>query len=48
MTLLILGERRSPAAKLDTDLDFGLVDNKGAAVDERRQALLFVYRRGDR
>jgi hypothetical protein len=46
------------AAKLDTDLDFdtvqriglehGLVDNKSAAVDERWQALRFVYRTRDR
>ena len=46
------------AAKLDTDLDFdtvqrigldhGLVDNKSAAIDERWQALRFVYRRSDR
>ena len=46
------------AAKLDTDLDFdtvqgiglahGLVDNKSAAIDERWQALRFVYRREDR
>ncbi|HKT44327.1 MAG TPA: hypothetical protein VJQ85_05965 [Gaiellaceae bacterium] len=46
------------AAKLDTDLDFdtvqrigldhGLVDNKSAAIDERWQALRFVYRRTDR
>lgn len=46
------------AAKLDTDLDFdtvqriglehGLVDNKSAAIDERWQALRFVYRTRDR
>jgi hypothetical protein len=46
------------AAKLDTDLSFeavqeiglgaGLVDNKSAAVDERWQALRFVYRLEDR
>jgi len=46
------------AAKLETDLDFdtvqriglenGLVDNKSAAVDERWQALRFVYRLSDR
>jgi hypothetical protein len=46
------------AAKLETDLDFdtvqriglahGLVDNKSAAIDERWQALRFVYRRSDR
>ena len=46
------------AAKLDSDLDFdtvqrigldhGLVDNKTAAIDERWQALRFVYRRSDR
>ncbi|HXR10884.1 MAG TPA: hypothetical protein VN770_01200 [Gaiellaceae bacterium] len=46
------------AAKLDTDLDFatvqtigldnGLVDNKSAAIDERWQALRFVYRVRDR
>jgi hypothetical protein len=46
------------AAKLETDLDFatvqrigldnGLVDNKSAAVDERWQALRFVYRLRDR
>jgi hypothetical protein len=46
------------AAKIDTDLDFaavqqvgldaGLVDNKSAAIDERWQALRFVYRRRDR
>jgi hypothetical protein len=46
------------AAKLDTDLDFatvqqigldnGLVDNKSAAIDERWQALRFVYRLRDR
>ena len=46
------------AAKLETDLDFevvqrvgldaGLVDNKSAAIDERWQALRFVYRVEDR
>ena len=46
------------AAKLDTDLDFdtvqriglaaGLVDNKSCAIDERWQALRFVYRLADR
>lgn len=46
------------AAKLETDLDFdavqqvglahGLVDNKSAAIDERWQALRFVYRLRDR
>jgi hypothetical protein len=46
------------AAKLETDLDFAtvqrigldnrLVDNKTAAVDERWQALRFVYRLRDR
>jgi hypothetical protein len=46
------------AAKLDTDLDFetvqrigldgGLVDNKSASIDERWQALRFVYRLADR
>jgi hypothetical protein len=46
------------AAKLDTDLSFeavqeigldaGLVDNKSAAIDERWQALRFVYRLEDR
>jgi hypothetical protein len=46
------------AAKLDTDLDFavvqevglshGLVDNKSASIDETWQALRFVYRRADR
>ena len=46
------------AAKLDTDLDFdtvqriglenGLVDNKSASIDERWQALRFVYRLSDR
>jgi hypothetical protein len=46
------------AAKIKTDLDFdtvqkagldvGLVDNKSAAIDERWQALRFVYRRADR
>jgi hypothetical protein len=46
------------AAKIETDLDFdtvqriglgaGLVDNKSAAIDERWQALRFVYRVEDR
>jgi hypothetical protein len=46
------------ASKLDTDLDFdavqrigldnGLVDNKVASIDERWQALRFVYRLRDR
>ena len=46
------------AAKLETDLDFtivqqvgleaGLVDNKSASIDETWQAVRFVYRRGDR
>ena len=46
------------AAKLKTDLDFdavqqtglahGLVDNKSCAIDERWQALRFVYRLADR
>ncbi len=46
------------AATIDTDLDFdtvqriglaaGLVDNKSAAIDERWQALRFVYRLEDR
>lgn len=46
------------AAKLETDLDFGavqgiglaagLVDNKSCAIDERWQALRFVYRLEDR
>ena len=46
------------SSKLETDLDFatvqkigldaGLVDNKGAAIDEDWQALRFVYRRTDR
>jgi len=46
------------AAKLETDLDFdavqqtglaaGLVDNKSCAIDERWQALRFVYRLRDR
>jgi len=46
------------AAKIDSDLDFdtvqsiglanGLVDNKSAAIDERWQALRFVYRLRDR
>ena len=45
-------------AKIDTDLDFatvqqigldhGLVDNKSCAIDERWQALRFVYRLRDR
>jgi hypothetical protein len=45
-------------ARLATDLDFdavqavglahGLVDNKSAAIDERWQALRFVYRLSDR
>ena len=45
-------------AKLDTDLDFetvqqtglkhGLVDNKSCSIDERWQALRFVYRLADR
>jgi hypothetical protein len=29
-------------------LDAGLVDNKSCSIDERWQALRFVYRRGDR
>jgi hypothetical protein len=46
------------AARIETDLDFeavqsiglahGLVDNKSAAIDERWQALRFVYRLADR
>ena len=46
------------SAKIETDLDFdtvqrvgldaGLVDNKSAAIDDRWQALRFVYRREDR
>ena len=46
------------ASKLETDLDFdavqstglahGLVDNKSCAIDERWQALRFVYRLTDR
>jgi hypothetical protein len=46
------------SAKVETDLDFetvqkvgldaGLVDNKSAAIDDRWQALRFVYRRRDR
>ena len=46
------------AAKIETDVDFdavqrvgleaGLVDNKSAAIDERWQAVRFVYRRSDR
>jgi hypothetical protein len=46
------------AARIETDLDFdsvqetgldaGLVDNKSAAIDERWQALRFVYRLRDR
>ena len=46
------------ASRLDTDLDFdivqrtglaaGLVDNKSASIDEDWQALRFVYRLGDR
>jgi hypothetical protein len=46
------------AAKLETDLDFetvqavglraGLVDNKSASIDEKWQAVRFVYRREDR
>jgi hypothetical protein len=46
------------AAKIDTDLTFetvqevglaaGLVDNKSCAIDERWQALRFVYRLEDR
>jgi hypothetical protein len=46
------------ASKIDTDLDFdavqrigldaGLVDNKSAAIDDRWQAVRFVYRLEDR
>jgi hypothetical protein len=46
------------ASKIDTDLDFGavqeiglaagLVDNKSAAIDEDWQAVRFVYRKSDR
>lgn len=46
------------AATIETDLDFdavqrigldaGLIDNKSAAIDERWQALRFVYRLEDR
>lgn len=46
------------SAKIESDLDFatvqgiglahGLVDNKSAAIDERWQALRFVYRLEDR
>jgi len=46
------------ASKIETDLDFdavqrtglahGLVDNKSCAIDERWQALRFVYRLTDR
>jgi hypothetical protein len=46
------------ASKLDTDLDFGavqqvglaagLVDNKSAAIDEDWQAVRFVYRKSER
>jgi hypothetical protein len=46
------------AAKIETDLDFdtvqsigleaGLVDNKSAAIDDRYQAVQFVYRVSDR
>jgi hypothetical protein len=46
------------ASKIETDLDFdtvqkvgldaGLVDNKSATIDERWQALRFVYRLEDR
>ena len=46
------------ASRLETDLDFetvqavglaaGLVDNKSCAIDERWQALPFVYRLEDR
>jgi hypothetical protein len=46
------------ASRLETDLDFdavqqiglahGLVDNKSCSVDERWQALRFVYRLADR
>ena len=46
------------ASKLETDLDFdavqgaglalGLVDNKSASIDDRWQAMRFVYRLSDR
>jgi hypothetical protein len=46
------------AARIETDLSFeevqrvgldaGLVDNKSAAIDERWQALRFVFRKADR
>jgi hypothetical protein len=46
------------SSKLETDLDFGvvqsaglaagLVDNKSCAIDDQWQALRFVYRRADR
>jgi hypothetical protein len=46
------------ASKVDTDLDFGavqevglaagLVDNKSAAIDEDWQAVRFVYRKSER
>ena len=46
------------AARIETDLDFdavqsigleaGLVDNKSAAIDDRWQAVRFVYRLDDR
>ena len=46
------------ASKIETDLDFdavqrtglahGLVDNKSCSIDERWQALRFVYRLADR
>jgi hypothetical protein len=46
------------AARIETDLDFetvqsigleaGLVDNKSATIDDRYQALQFVYRLSDR
>ena len=46
------------ASKIETDLDFdavqrigldaGLVDNKSAAIDDRWQAVRFVYRMQDR
>jgi hypothetical protein len=46
------------SSRIDTDLDFeavqviglahGLVDNKSAAIDDRWQALRFVYRLEDR
>ena len=46
------------ASKIETDLDFdtvqsigleaGLVDNKSAAIDDRYQAVQFVYRVSDR